>query len=68
MNLRNFEMRIDLGFDRDKRVVTAKLVEERAEIWEHVRSKGKGQRAKVRSKVQDARSRSYVPGTFHLGA
>ena len=30
VNLRRFEMRIDLRFDRDKVVVTAKLVEERA--------------------------------------
>ena len=32
VNLRGFEMRIDLRFDRDKVVVTAKLIEKRAEI------------------------------------
>ena len=32
VNLRHLEMRIDRRFDRDKVVVTAKLVDERAEI------------------------------------
>jgi hypothetical protein len=35
MNLRRFEMRVHRHFDRDKVVVTAKLVEKRAEIGKH---------------------------------
>src|SRR5688572_25165286 len=57
VNLRRFEMRIDLRFDRDKVVVTAKSIEERAEILERVgqRSKGKGQKAKGKSQGKGSR-------------
>src|SRR6185503_2942485 len=46
VNLRRFEMRVDRRIDRDKVVVTAKLIEKRAQVGERVgqRSSGKGQK------------------------